>query len=342
MITEKGVVYHSAFGLKDRERQLPFATNTIMNIGSVSKTVVGLALVKAVEAGHLSMDTPINDVLPFSVNNPFFSDQPILIRHLANHTSGIRDSKHYGKTYVADPDIERSGDIHTDFQGFLQSHESLRLQDFLFRILNKKGQWYKKKNFLRAAPGTEADYANLNAALAALAIEHASGKDFESFCQEKIFIPLKMKHTSWDGSSLNQTRLATPYFPAGKVVPPYRLNSWPDGGLYTSVEDLSLLLQEIIMAFQGKSTFLSHPFAKQLLPGDDDGLRAFWGMGEKSRNIGHGGSDPGVQTDMQFNADRLLGRIIFTNVNAEDNEALWEQYRGIHRILAEYEMTVKD
>ena len=60
-------------------------------------------------------------------------------------------------------------------------------------------------------------------------------------------------------------------------------------------------------------------------------------MGVKSRNIGHGGSDPGIQTDMQFNADTKIGRIIFTNVNAEDNEALWEEYRGIHKILAKYE-----
>ena len=74
-----------------------------------------------------------------------------------------------------------------------------------------------------------------------------------------------------------------------------------------------------------------------MLPGDDDKDRAFWGMGEISRNIGHGGSDPGVQTDLQFNADYKVGRIILTNVNAEDNEILWEQYRGIHQILAKYE-----
>jgi len=65
-------------------------------------------------------------------------------------------------------------------------------------------------------------------------------------------------------------------------------------------------------------------FARLMLPGDDDINRAFWGMGEQSQNIGHGGSNPEVQTDLQFNADRKIGRIILANVRAEDNDILWQ------------------
>jgi CubicO group peptidase (beta-lactamase class C family) len=42
------------------------------------------------------------------------------------------------------------------------------------------------------------------------------------------------------------------------------------------------------------------------------------------------------------NADSRIGRIILTNVNAEDNETLWKQYRGIHDILAQYENKLID
>lgn len=131
--------------------------------------------------------------------------------------------------------------------------------------------------------------------------------------------------------------MATGYFPVGKQVPRYQLITYPDGGLLSNVDDLSIYLREMITAYSGNSTYLETEFARLMLPGDDDSNRLFWGMGAKSRNIGHGGSDPGVQADLQFNADRKIGRIILTNVNAEDSETLWNQYQGIHKILAKYE-----
>jgi len=146
-----------------------------------------------------------------------------------------------------------------------------------------------------------------------------------------------MTNSDWTHQNIATEKFATLYFPRGKVVPYYRLNTYPDGGLLSSVADLSLFLQNIIQAYNGDSQFLNRETAALLLPGDADQERAFIGMGQKNRNIGHSGSDPGVQTDMHFNADSKIGRIIFTNVNAEDNEVLWEQYQGIHNILAKYE-----
>jgi hypothetical protein len=151
-----------------------------------------------------------------------------------------------------------------------------------------------------------------------------------------------MRFTSWHIDKENQGAMAALYFPAGKQVPAYRLITYPDGGLLSTAEDLSIFLREMIKAYSGNSTYLEPEYAQIMLPGDQDTNRVFWGMGEKSRNIGHGGSDPGVQTDLQFNADSKIGRIILTNVNAEDNETLWTQYREIHDILAQYEKKLND
>lgn len=342
IVSENEVLYENSFGFANKESQIDFETTTIQNLGSVSKTVVGLALVKAIEDGKLMMDTEINDILPFQVVNPFFKNSPILIRHLVNHTSTILDTKHYGKTYVLDESFVEDENIHKDFLGFLRSHTSMELKGFLFSILNKEGDWYRNKNFLKAKPGTNKEYSNLNAALTAYIIEIATDIPFEEYTQTKVFEPLGMQSTSWkiEGEDLNM--MATPYFPAGKQVPRYRLITYPDGGLFTNTMDLSNYLKEMIKAYSGNSTYLPSEYAKLMLPGDDDMNRAFWGMGEQSRNIGHGGSDPGVQTDLQFNADRKIGRIILTNVNAEDNETLWKQYRGIHDILSKYENKLID
>ena len=121
------------------------------------------------------------------------------------------------------------------------------------------------------------------------------------------------------------------------MIPGYSLITYADGGLLTCVSDLSLYLQEAIKAYSGNSDYLNETSTRLLLPGDEDENRAFWGMGKQSRNIGHGGSDPGVGTDMQFNADRKIGRIIFTNTSAGDDDKLRKQYREIHTIVAKYE-----
>lgn len=336
IVDEDGTLYQKGFGYADKQLKTGFKRSTVENLGSVSKTIVGLALVKAIEDGKLTMDTKINDILPFAVCNPYFKDTPILVRHLATHQSSILDTKHYGKTYIRDKEFGKQDHEHQDFLNFINGHEVLDLSTFLKNILYSKGKWYKKKNFLKAPPGTQKEYTNLNAALTAYIIELATGVSFKEYTSKKIFLPLGMNKTGWDGSSFQQD-LATPYFPKGDVVPRYKLITFPDGGLYSNTQDLSLLLVEVIKAYTENSNFLSADFAKLLLPGDADTNRAFWGMGIKSRNIGHSGSDPGTQTDLHFNADSRIGRIILTNVNAEDNEKLWQQYKGIHEILAVFE-----
>jgi len=337
IVNEKGILYQNGFGYANKQTKKPFESTTMEKLGSTSKTVVGLALVKAIQDGKLTMDTKINDILPFQIHHPRFKDTPILVRHLATHTSGILDTKHYGKTYIRDNKGEKEAAIHQDFLGFISSHENISLKDFLFRILSTKGIWYKKKNFLKAKPGVQKEYANLNAALAAYVIEIATGIPFDTYTQTSIFLPLGMKNTTWYIDNQHQDLLATAYFPMGKVVPRYHLITYPDGGLHANAIDLSLLLREMIKAYNGNSEYLPAKYAQLLLPGDADENRAFWGMNQKSRNIGHSGADPGAQTDMHFNADNKIGRIILTNVNAEDNDELQAQYRTIHQILAKFE-----
>lgn len=340
IINENGTLFQEGFGYANKEKEKPFTTDIIENLGSVSKTVVGVALIKAIEDNKLTLDAPINDFLPFKVVNPHYPETPILVRHLATHTSSILDTKNYGKTYIYKANESDTENMHLGYLEFIKSHEKMSLEDFLANILDKEGDWYKKKNYLKAKPGTQNEYSNLNAALMASIIENATGTSFEAYTQEKIFEPLNMQATTWSLNDIAPEKLATVYFPSGLIVPRYSLITYPDGGLYSSISDLSLYLNEMIKAYAGKSKFLKPKFAKLLLPGDEDENRVFWGMGQKSRNIGHGGSDPGVQTDLQFNADSKIGRIIICNVNAEDSEELEKQYNEIHKIIRDFEQKV--
>ena len=61
--------------------------DSIFQIGSISKTFTGLLLANAVKEKRVSLDTPIADLLETPV--PGSKKNPIRLRHLATHTSGL-------------------------------------------------------------------------------------------------------------------------------------------------------------------------------------------------------------------------------------------------------------
>jgi CubicO group peptidase (beta-lactamase class C family) len=91
IIVDKKVAWMKGYGFADRERAVPYTPDMVMNIGSISKTFTGVALMSAVEDGKFSLDEDINSYLPFKVVNPHYSDEKITLRRLATHTSGITD-----------------------------------------------------------------------------------------------------------------------------------------------------------------------------------------------------------------------------------------------------------
>ena len=335
IVDNNGVLFQQAFGFADLADKRRYTIHTIQNIGSVSKTIVGVAFVKAVKQGLLQTEQPINTYLPFEVKNPHFKSNPILMTHLLNHTSGILDGKFYGHSYIkGDNGRPRNREhTHLGYENFLGKHQALSFDGFLAKTLSPSGKWYRKKHFLKEKPGSTYTYSNINASIAAYAIERQAGQSFADFTQKHIFQPLKMASTSWHFTTDNTDKFATLYFPSGYIVPGYQLVTYPDGGLRTNVQDLANYLVEVIRAFGGKSGLLSPAEAKMLLPGDGDDQRAFWGMNTKTGWIGHEGSDPGVQCTIQFHHLTKRGYALICNVNAEDQEELWRQYQAIQETI---------
>ncbi len=60
IIVDKRVVWKKGYGLADKQRAVPFTPETVMNIGSISKTFTGVAMMRAVEEGRLSLGEDIN------------------------------------------------------------------------------------------------------------------------------------------------------------------------------------------------------------------------------------------------------------------------------------------
>ncbi len=91
IVVDKRVVWMKGYGFADKANRVPFTPETVMNVGSISKTITGVALMRAVQDGKLSLDEDVNRYLPFKVVHPSFPDARITLRQLATHTSGISD-----------------------------------------------------------------------------------------------------------------------------------------------------------------------------------------------------------------------------------------------------------
>ena len=321
IIIDRELVWLKGYGFADQQAGVPFTPQTVMNIASISKTFTGVAMMQAVQEGKLSLDQDINTYLPFKVVNPSFPDTAITLRQLATHTSGITDRwTVYQRTY-------RWGDTATE-----------PLDVFLKGYLLPGGKDYSRENFLASRPGTQREYSNIGAALAGYIVELATGEKLTDYTKRRIFQPLHMQDSGWLLSDIAPGKHSTLYVgQEGFSVPiqHYGLVTYPDGGVRTSVADLSRFFIALLDGGQYEGTRildeastaemlrLQYTEANKpdnvILAEKNSGL--FWSTKFDTTMIGHGGSDPGVRTEMLSNLSKDVALIIFVNTSLSGPEA---------------------
>ena len=201
-----------AYGMADLEHDIPNTPETVFEAGSVSKQFTAAAIVLLARQGKLSLDDDVRRWIP---EVPDYGT-PITLRHLLNHTSGLRD---WG-TVVQIAGWPRGTRIHTHAHAL----DVIRRQ--------------KSLNF---TPGEEFLYSNTGYNLLAMVVEKASGVSFAEFSRREIFEPLGMTRTQWrdDFSRVVKGR-AQAYVPvdsAWRQQMPFE-NVVGNGGLLTTVGDL--------------------------------------------------------------------------------------------------------
>src|SRR4029078_5006299 len=206
------VVFEKAFSLADMEHNVPNTTQTIFESGSVAKQFTAAALVLLQQDGKLSIDDPVRKYIPAL---PDYG-APRKIRHLLNHTSGIRDwGTVMGLTGAGRGDRVISQDLALD----VITHQ--RALDF--------------------TTGAEYSYSTSGYNLAAIIVGRVSKQKFPAFVEERLFKPLGMKNSSWrDDYQRVVPGRAQAYARQGSG--PWRLNMpfmnvYGNGGMLTTVGD---------------------------------------------------------------------------------------------------------
>ena len=352
IVSKDSTFFAKGYGYSNAATKIPYTTHSLQNIGSVSKTLIGIALLKAQEMGKLQLDDAINDHLDFKVTNPYHPKKPILIRHLATHTGTILDTdlydeKAYYVLHAEDlklPVVKNIGEtLHT-----LETKVSM--ETYLKNFLSEKGVWYKKKNFLKKKPGTTYEYSNVGATLAAYVLEKATGIPYDEFTRRHVLEPLGMKASGWTFDTIDQSKHSKLYTDTGEEIPHYALVTYPDGGLLTDLHDFGTYLSELMKGYHGEGTLLDkgsyQEIFKEQLPAkkvpkkpnsydDEFNSGIFMGFSPKG-TIGHTGGDPGISTFMFFNPKTGLGHIVMLNTSLSEasiNQQLIPIFKALQKAL---------
>src|SRR5262245_28323283 len=186
------ILWNEAYGLRDIENQVPFTTNTLCWIASITKPVTVAAAMTLVDVGKLALDDPVEKYLPEfreqtdtnGVHHAF------TIRQVMSHTSGL----------VPNPPTRRSacpiGGPLDDF--WLPQH----LPDIVQTIARSR---------LRFEPGSKFEYSNSALFVLGRVIEVVSGKSYAAHVKQKILGPLGMMDTLYAPPASEANRIAVIY-----------------------------------------------------------------------------------------------------------------------------------
>ena len=203
------VVYSEGFGMADREKSTPVDTETIFNMGSVSKVFCAAAMMCLVDDGKVKLDDPVVKHLPdFKMADPRYKD--ITVRMLLNHASGLP-----GTAYANNLGYAFNDTVYEDTLAYLA------------------------RSNLKAAPGETAPYCNDGFTLAEMLVAEVSGQKYIDFLSERVFTPLSLDRAGLSVGERVDEGITLFYQPdTAKKVPPEVLSIVGAGGLSANAEDL--------------------------------------------------------------------------------------------------------
>lgn len=289
-IAKDGVIlYKKGYGLANVEYDIPIEASTIFHIASISKQFTVFSVLLLEKQGKLSLDDDIRKYIP---EVPDFG-KTITLRHLATHTSGLRD------------------------QWNLLSMAGWRLDDVItkehvLKLVSKQ----KELNF---NPGDEFAYCNTGFTLLAEVVARVADMSFAEFTKEAIFEPLKMNNTLFydDHEKIVKNR-AYSYYRANNELKKSVLNYANVGAtsLFTTVEDLSLWAMNFSNIKVGDAAILETMNTPAILNNGKKfggALGQFVGEYKGLNEIQHGGADAGFRSYLTRFPSENFSVSVFSN-----------------------------
>lgn len=300
-------VYLQGYGMANLEYPIPNTTKTVFHIASESKKFTVMAILLLQKQGKLSIYDDIHKYLSYV---PDFGET-ITIKHLIQHTSGLRD------------------------QWELLIMAGWKMQDIISQkhILNL----VKMQKELNFKPGEEHLYCNTGYTLLAEIVKSVSGKTLRRFTQKYIFKPLEMNQTHFhDEVAMIVPNRAYSYIPhpSGNGFQKGLLNYDNVGAtsLFTTVEDMVKWDRNMDTGEVGGKDLVEQLHERTVLNNGKELSYAFGISIEKYHGltkVGHGGADSGYRTYIARYPDVHMLIIVFCNLGSMIPQKLGHQIMDI-------------
>ena len=286
------IVYQRGYGSAQIEYRIPITPRTVFHVASVSKQFTAYAAALLEQDGKLDLDDDVREYVPEVPD----LGHTITLRHLANHTSGLRD------------------------QWELLAMAGWRLDDVITRehIL----RLVRRQRELNFEPGAEYTYSNTGYTLLGLVVERVSGMSFDAFCERRIFKPLGMTRTHFHDDHTH-------------IVPnrAYSYGPKPDGGLqksvlsyanagatslFTTAPDLARWLMHLDRPQRDAAAVEALHERGRLNDGKsiDYALGVSHGKQRGLTTVSHGGADAGFRSVVVRYPEHRLGIVVLSNLGS--------------------------
>jgi CubicO group peptidase (beta-lactamase class C family) len=283
------VLFRRGYGDSDRENGVHYGPDTVFSIGSITKQFTAAAILKLEMQGKLRVEDPLAKYLQGVPEDK----STITLHHLLTHSSGLE----------------------SDFAG---DFEAVGRDEYVRRILASK---------LRSKPGEAYYYANSGYSLLGALVELVSGKPYEQFLRENLFLPADMKETGYRLPKWDEKRIAVGYKdgkrwgrladrPWAEDGPYWALRA--NGGIHSTLDDLlkwhAALQGETVLSDAEKQKMYARHVREE--PGGDSFYGYGWTITDApggGRLIEHNGGNGVFFADFLRFVDEDLVVILSTN-----------------------------
>jgi CubicO group peptidase (beta-lactamase class C family) len=232
-IVSNGEIQSNASGLKNTDTGEKLSSDDHVHIGSVTKTLLATGVLQLVSQNKLNLDTPVEEILPnIQFDNPWRATNPVCVRHLLNHTSGLEDARFW--------------------QVFSEKSKVDTPLEFNF-----------KKNTsvltIRTRPGSRFSYSNMGFTMMGLVIESITDETYETYLDTHLLKAIGMHQSTFQfrsqkGDSIDG-KLAMGHFENNITQETIPMYLRPAGQFTTSAYDMGLFAQFLMSdgSVDGKS-----------------------------------------------------------------------------------------
>jgi D-alanyl-D-alanine carboxypeptidase len=291
LLAENGKpIFQMAYGLADRERHRPNTLQTRFSIGSMNKMFTAVAALQLVQSGRLKLDDVLGKYLADYPNQELAAK--VTIAELLNHTAGTGD--------IFGPE-------------FNEHRLELRTLEDYVKLYGSRA--------LRFEPGSRFEYSNYGFILLGRVIEKASGESYDDYIREHVYIPAGMSSTGSapqdqpvEDRSVGYTKTDTGEWRQVAVFPAERGTS--AGGGYSTVGDLLRFANALT-----ENKLLDVHYTRLLTTGTVKTPLGWYGYGFEVRSmngttcVGHGGTSPGVNGELQICHDSRYTVVALANMD---------------------------